>query len=74
MKAIFEVEFNDHHDMLMQLRALAGLPETGYICKNRLMLLKDIRDLTRAAMSTNIEPTLTDLRNLVWKHVTPTNG
>jgi hypothetical protein len=53
---------------------LAGLPETGYVCKNRLMLLKDIRDLARAAVSTNIEPTLTDLRNLVWKHVTPTNG
>lgn len=68
MKATFEIDFQDKAELSLQLRKLAGT-NASYGCTNRLMLIKDIRDLVRGALNAHREPTLTELRDLVNKHV-----
>ena len=71
MKAIFEIEFETDRELTNQIKALAGIPSVGCVCGNRLMLLKDIRDLARKTLAEHREPTLEELRVTIWKHVTP---
>lgn len=69
MKVTFEIECKDQVELRRQLLVMAGVPEGSYQCRSRLGLVKEMRDLFRAAWARHEEPTLSELRDAVWKHV-----
>lgn len=65
-KLILEFE---NFDQLQQATADLNKPEGLYHCQNRLQLLKEMRDLYRMAFMRGSEPTLTELKTVIWKFV-----
>lgn len=69
MKITIELEGKNPAELQAQLLLAAGVPEGIYTCRSRLGLVKEIRDLYRAARNRQTEPSLIELRNAIWKHV-----
>jgi hypothetical protein len=69
MKVTIEIECENQIDLRAKLLHAAGVSEGYYICRSRLGLVKEIRDLYNVAWNRHEAPTLSELRDAVWKHV-----
>lgn len=56
-------------DELKKVTARLNVPDGIFSCSNRLQLLKEVRDLYRVCFSNGDEPSLTELKNVIWKFV-----
>jgi hypothetical protein len=56
-------------DELKKVTARLNAPDGVFSCSNRLQLLKEVRDLYRASFARGDEPSLTELKNVIWKFV-----
>jgi hypothetical protein len=66
------------HKLILEFETLSDLqravvninkPEGEFRCSNRLQLLKEVRDLYRESNARGDEPSLTELKNVIWKFV-----
>ena len=69
MKVTFEIECENVEEIEKKMKALMGEKRAIFRCHNRLMLLKDVKNAARTWFEQGREPTLVELKNIIWGHV-----